>query len=144
MIDEFPSYRMGAPCPSNYNPADYYVQMLAVAPGKEDESRASIKKVCDTFAVGPIAKDIDELATMYKRNKVHSFLEPLEGVSIHGYRATWCTQFRAILWRSWLSVLKEPLLVKVRLLQTIVSIVGFYDTNFKYLTIFNFYRWFPF
>lgn len=45
------------------------------------------------------------------------------------YKATWFTQFRAILWRSWLSVLKEPLLVKVRLIQTTVSVteikVGF-------------------
>ena len=37
------------------------------------------------------------------------------------YKAGWFSQFRAVLWRSWLSVMKEPLLVKVRLLQTVVS-----------------------
>lgn len=35
---------------------------------------------------------------------------------------SWWAQFRAILWRSWLTVLKEPLLVRVRLLQTVVRI----------------------
>lgn len=38
------------------------------------------------------------------------------------YKASWLTQFRAILWRSWISTLKEPLLVRVRLIQTTVRI----------------------
>lgn len=37
------------------------------------------------------------------------------------YKASWLTQFNAILWRSWLSILKEPLLIKVRLIQTTVN-----------------------
>ena len=37
------------------------------------------------------------------------------------YKASWLTQFRAIMWRSWISTVKEPLLVKVRLIQTFVS-----------------------
>lgn len=36
------------------------------------------------------------------------------------YKASWVAQFRAVLWRSWLSVIKEPMLIKVRLLQTVV------------------------
>lgn len=40
------------------------------------------------------------------------------------YKANWFSQFRAVLWRSWLSVIKEPRLVKVRLMQTVmVSLV---------------------
>lgn len=41
------------------------------------------------------------------------------------YKASWCAQFRAVVWRSWLSIIKEPLLVRVRLFQTIVSSPGF-------------------
>jgi hypothetical protein len=37
------------------------------------------------------------------------------------YRATWFEQFRAVQWRSFLSVIKEPMLIQVRLFQTIVS-----------------------
>ena len=36
------------------------------------------------------------------------------------YKASWGAQFAALLWRSWLSVRKEPLLVRVRVLQTII------------------------
>lgn len=36
------------------------------------------------------------------------------------YQASWGTQFLALLWRSWLSVRKEPQLVRVRVLQTAV------------------------
>ena len=36
------------------------------------------------------------------------------------YKASWWEQFLALLWRSWLSVIKEPLVVKVRLIQTVM------------------------
>ena len=38
------------------------------------------------------------------------------------YKASWWSQMRAVLWRSWISILKEPLLIKVRILQTLVRI----------------------
>lgn len=44
------------------------------------------------------------------------------------YKASWLTQFRAIMWRSWISTLKEPLLVKVRLIQTTVRYIRIYFT----------------
>lgn len=96
------------------------MQILAVAPGNEIECRESIKRICDAFAVSEQAKEIEDHANEYKKNRGDQFLEPIEGVNLRGYRATWCTQFRAVLWRSWLTVLKEPLLVKVRMLQTII------------------------
>ena len=37
--------RIGYPCPVNYNPADYFVQILAFIPEKEEESKERIK-VC--------------------------------------------------------------------------------------------------
>ena len=36
------------------------------------------------------------------------------------YKASWGAQFSALMWRSFLSVIKEPLIVKVRIAQTIV------------------------
>ena len=38
------------------------------------------------------------------------------------YKASWGAQMNALMWRSWLSVIKEPLIVKVRIAQTIVSL----------------------
>jgi len=37
------------------------------------------------------------------------------------YKASWWAQLRAVMWRSWISIRKEPLLMKVRFLQTLVS-----------------------
>lgn len=107
---------LGCPCPSNYNPADYYVQKLAIAPNSEAECRANIKNICDTYAVSDLAKAVNNQIVIHRAESL--YLHPLEEASGNGYRASWFTQFIAILWRSWLSVLKEPMLVKVRLLQT--------------------------
>jgi ATP-binding cassette, subfamily G (WHITE), eye pigment precursor transporter len=115
----FSSFSLGVPCPVNYNPADYFVQILAIAPNREQECRATIKKICDTFAVSPLAKDINTVASnIGTHDEQIAFKCKTNG---NGYRASWWIQFYAILWRSWLSVLKEPMLVKVRILQTTVS-----------------------
>lgn len=110
---------LGSPCPTNYNPADFYVLKLAIAPNSEAECRSKIKAICDAFSVSTLARGINEQITIHRAESL--YLHPLEMFSSGAYRATWCTQFFAILWRSWLSVLKEPMLVKVRLLQTTVS-----------------------
>ncbi|XP_043658360.1 protein white [Drosophila teissieri] len=109
---DFFSY-VGAQCPTNYNPADFYVQVLAVVPGREIESRDRIAKICDNFAISKVARDMEQL--LATKNLDKPLEQPENGYT---YKATWFMQFRAVLWRSWLSVLKEPLLVKVRLIQT--------------------------
>jgi ATP-binding cassette, subfamily G (WHITE), eye pigment precursor transporter len=112
--------RLGVPCPINYNPADFFVQLLAIAPNKEQECRATIKKICDSYAVSTLADDVNKFASDLGSNESLANRKLTNGNG-HKYRASWWTQFYAVLWRSWLSVLKEPMLVKVRLLQTIVS-----------------------
>ncbi|KAH8303247.1 protein white [Drosophila kikkawai] len=109
---DFFSY-VGAQCPTNYNPADFYVQVLAVVPGREIESRERIAKICDNFAISKVARDMEQL--LATKSLQQPLEQPENGFT---YKATWFMQFRAVLWRSWLSVLKEPLLVKVRLIQT--------------------------
>ena len=41
--------RLGAGCPSNYNPADFFIQLLAVVPTREESCRQTIEMVCDAF-----------------------------------------------------------------------------------------------
>lgn len=52
---------MGYSCPATYNPADFYVQTLAVIPGLEDTSRATVRAISDRFIVTSTAKQIDLL-----------------------------------------------------------------------------------
>lgn len=117
---------MGAQCPTNYNPADFYVQVLAIVPGREVESRERIGKICDSFATSKVARDMEQL--LAAKAQTQALEQPENGYT---YKATWFMQFRAVLWRSWLSVLKEPLLVKVRLIQTTVSMDGFWGISLQ-------------
>ena len=37
------SFRLGYPCPMNFNPADYFVNTLAIVPEEEEESKTRVK-----------------------------------------------------------------------------------------------------
>ena len=54
-------FSVGYKCPATYNPADFYVQTLAIVPGLEDSSRTTVRAICDRFTVTPTAKQIDLL-----------------------------------------------------------------------------------
>lgn len=53
-----PRLRLGAVCPSNYNPADFFIQMLAVVPTREETSRQTIDMVCDAFQTSEAGRRI--------------------------------------------------------------------------------------
>ncbi|KAF2888856.1 hypothetical protein ILUMI_17317, partial [Ignelater luminosus] len=40
---------LDAPCPHNYNPADYYIQLLSISPGKEESCKQAVNMICDRF-----------------------------------------------------------------------------------------------
>ncbi|KAK2584256.1 hypothetical protein KPH14_006667 [Odynerus spinipes] len=112
---------LGAACPSNYNPADYFIQVLAVVPGREASCRHAINTVCDTFQKSEYGMKIALEAETVNGEFEDSLKETKFSNNTRSpYKASWCEQFRAVLWRSWLSVIKEPILIKVRLLQTIL------------------------
>lgn len=136
-----------APCPSNYNPADFYVQLLAMVPGQEAESAQTIRRVCDAYATSAVGKAMQRAVVRNegggatsgrdggRRSQKQQFSFDdvridggrQEASVLGGCRASWWTQFRVILWRSWLSVLKEPMLVRVRLIQTVVRLAARFD-----------------
>lgn len=118
---------LNTPCPTNYNPADFYVQLLAVVPGHEAHSLDTIRRICDAYASSDLAKRTDALVALNSNRRDRNSFEEIAVRKMGGFglcKATWCTQFRVILWRSWISMVKEPMLVRVRLIQTIVSIFG--------------------
>lgn len=125
-----------APCPTNYNPADFYVERLAIVPGKEEESLETIRKICDAFAVSEHQTKLnDDVNSIRSNSDATKWSNGTNGNGVESYRVSWWTQFRAILWRSWLTVLKEPLLVRVRLIQTVVCII--FNEKFSFLSHFS-------
>ena len=39
----------GFQCPRNYNPADHYLKVLAIAPGEESECKRRVEDICEQF-----------------------------------------------------------------------------------------------
>uniref|UniRef100_A0ABD2VRJ8 ABC membrane transporter n=1 Tax=Trichogramma kaykai TaxID=54128 RepID=A0ABD2VRJ8_9HYME len=120
-ISNISTIGLGAACPSNYNPADYFIQLLAVVPSKEAACRHAINTVCDKFAESDVGlKILHQLKTI---SNVEDAAYDSKNENLYNamtYKASWFEQFRAVLWRSWISIVKEPILIKVRLLQTIM------------------------
>ncbi|XP_071442996.1 protein white [Hetaerina americana] len=118
---------LGAPCPSNYNPADFFVQLLAVVPSREDSCRQAIDMICDTFSASEAGVSLEKEASAAATIKdggglmvIGEDIDDFLGEKRSPYKAGWCAQFRAVFWRSWLSMIKEPILMKVRVLQTLL------------------------
>ncbi|XP_053998040.1 protein white-like [Hylaeus anthracinus] len=111
---------LGAACPSNYNPADYFVQMLAVVPGREVSCRHAVNTVCDAFQRSDQGIKIALEAEAINGEFEDSLRDTKHSENRSPYKASWCEQFRAVFWRSWMSVIKEPILIKIRLLQTVM------------------------
>jgi ABC-type multidrug transport system ATPase subunit len=43
----------GYPSPANYNPADHYLKVLAIAPGNEENCKQRVNDICDNFQKSP-------------------------------------------------------------------------------------------
>lgn len=113
----------GLPCPPNYNPADYYIHTLATIPGQEAESKKKSKAICDSYDSSEAGKLVQEMVIANRSIKSSRSQElDLEPVKIQRspYKASWFAQLRAVMWRSFLSVRREPAVLKVKAFQTIV------------------------
>lgn len=64
---------MGAVCPSHYNPADFFIQLLAVVPNAEESCRNMIEMVCDSFATSEIGSKIAAIAEVKNGAQVNNF-----------------------------------------------------------------------
>lgn len=112
--------RINMPCPPNYNPADFFISTLAVQPGKEESCRKAINMICDEFVKSEdglsIEKAVKENSSDSEQQEGYDSQLDVE-VKKSPYKASWWSQFRNVLWRSWLEVIREPMLIKVRFFQ---------------------------
>ena len=112
----------GLPCPANFNPADFYIYSLATVPGQESESRERIRSICDAYESSEYGSQVRQL--------VHTNSKPAEdGMNTmvpvkrtrSPYKASWVDQFSAVLWRSWISLIKDPRKTYVQASSAVVS-----------------------
>ena len=115
----------GLPCPANYNPADFFIHTLATVPGQETECKKRSKAVCDAYDLSPAGQLVADMARANRSIKTIESRDPTEPVvkvKRSPYKAPWLAQFKTVLWRSVLSVSREPSVVRIKVFQTLVSI----------------------
>ena len=54
------SYRLGVSCPKNHNPADFFIQLLAIVPSQEQCSYETIDTVCEAYESSNYKSDMME------------------------------------------------------------------------------------
>uniref|UniRef100_A0A0K0DPW2 ABC transporter domain-containing protein n=1 Tax=Angiostrongylus cantonensis TaxID=6313 RepID=A0A0K0DPW2_ANGCA len=120
---------LGNPLPENFNPADHYISSLAVQDG-ERHMKKSIAEICDAFDKSPIGEDVrydaksgsDAVRSSYDSTLAKDDTKSHRHMA--GYRFItffrWSEQFRSLYWRSTVTVLREPTLLKVQLTQSVV------------------------
>ncbi|XP_054159477.1 protein white-like [Oppia nitens] len=109
---------LGLQCPNNYNPSDFYIKQLAIIPGQESQSKEKLETICDRFVDSPYAKEVmpEQICEQF----ISSSKEDIEyKTSRRVYKSNWIVQFWALLWRSHLTVMREPKVTRTQISQTI-------------------------
>lgn len=107
----------GYKCPVNFNPAEYLISVLSAETGScERTSLKTASRLCDLFAVSEASQQRDLLVNlemhMYEKgsyevqDELNGFTPPL-----------WITTFYWLTWRSLLTVLRDPTVQLLRILQ---------------------------
>lgn len=125
------------PCPANYNPADFYIFSLATVRGEEDESKQRNTAICDAFEQSQMGQELVEVVKAQR--SLHSSTDNsayIEKRARSPYKASWWTQFRTVLWRSWLTVLRDPAFITIK---ASTSIVGYTKSTNQILHFIHFY-----
>ncbi|KYQ59055.1 Protein scarlet, partial [Trachymyrmex zeteki] len=104
----------GYECPCNYNPADFLIATLAIAPSDADGSGKIAQKICDAFLTSEASNEIDVITGENSR-ETRAFVEPRCWLRLY-----W------LIHRGFLQVLRDPSVQLIRILQkvSIATTVG--------------------
>lgn len=112
----------GYKCPQNYNPADYLIGVLSTENGHERQSQRAAQRLCDMFAVSEASQQRDLLVNlemhMYETGN-YFVTEELAGFKTPHWHST----FYWLIHRSFLSVVRDPTVQYLRIIQKIAIAV---------------------
>lgn len=126
----------GYECPENYNPADFLIGVLASTPGYEKSSQRSVNRICDFFTVSEQSQQLDmlinfemhmcESGEFHVKDEERLFDKPFWIVTMY-----WLT------YRTLLTVVRDPTVQAMRMVQKIVS-SALFQNYIKNCNIFHF------
>ncbi|KAI2801386.1 ATPase [Blomia tropicalis] len=104
---------LGMVCPNQFNPADHYLRQISIEPGNEIDSQERIDKICSNYSCSK--------KSMSNGNQTQIDVHKTDFVNnrMPAYKASWLQQFTALLWRSFISNSREPMITRIKLTQTI-------------------------
>ncbi|CAL4129612.1 unnamed protein product, partial [Meganyctiphanes norvegica] len=105
---------LNTPCPTNFNPADFFIMKLAIRAENEEECKNFCKMVCDKFA------ETEEYKAIIGNIKAPVINNVAEMTGAVKYKASWTTQFCAVYKRSLLDIIRNPLTLKIRIIDALV------------------------
>lgn len=109
----------GYKCPANYNPAEYLISVLSTESGScERTSQRISSRICDLFAVSEASQQRDLLVNL----EMHMYETGTYQVQdeLKGFKpAFWVTTFYWLTWRFLLTVIRDPTVQCLRILQKI-------------------------
>uniref|UniRef100_A0A1B0ESG4 ABC transporter domain-containing protein n=2 Tax=Lutzomyia longipalpis TaxID=7200 RepID=A0A1B0ESG4_LUTLO len=109
----------GHQCPDNYNPADFMIGLLATYPGDENTSRRTAHRICDLFAVSPMAEQRDIVVNLeyHMAEKAEFDIEGHHGRRMRNLR--WYKKIYWLVYRAFLSVTRDSSIQTLRIVQKI-------------------------
>jgi ABC-type multidrug transport system ATPase subunit len=125
-VDALPFFsNLGFLCPPSYNPAEFYIHTLATKPSKEAESKERRNIICNAYEVFEASHRVFEIAEANKIpiSSISTGIRPSENetegrkVKKSSYKASVFDQFRAVVWRSVISVIHESMILKFKSFQ---------------------------
>uniref|UniRef100_A0A914XPT6 ABC transporter domain-containing protein n=1 Tax=Plectus sambesii TaxID=2011161 RepID=A0A914XPT6_9BILA len=134
----------GYPCPPKFNPADHYIRTLAIKTRHEKECQRRVKTICDAYEISAVGVETMKKTEHLYKGSTEEFgggLLKWKTKKSKRYRASWFQQLWAVTWRSYLTTVREPMLLKVRLFQTLIVAVltglVYFQTTISSQTIIN-------
>ncbi|KAL6257473.1 hypothetical protein P5V15_011043 [Pogonomyrmex californicus] len=108
----------GYECPDNYNPADFLVAILAIAPNDADDSGRVAQKICDAFLTSEACNEID-IVLQQKFNAVQCPIEENIHESCVFIESRCWLRLYWLIHRGFLQVVRDPSVQFIRILQKI-------------------------
>jgi len=110
----------GFKCPPRYNPADFYINKLAISPFDREKSLETVKFICDGFETSTFAQDLKkEIADSNQSSRVEIRSDS------SSIKTNTFNQLKWLMWRDGLSSIRNPLETKILISQTVVIALMF-------------------
>uniref|UniRef100_A0A8D9C0I3 Protein scarlet n=1 Tax=Cacopsylla melanoneura TaxID=428564 RepID=A0A8D9C0I3_9HEMI len=107
----------GYECPLNFNPADFFIKILAITADDEQNSRKRIKQICDAYVSSETAQSID---TLIHGTMTTSDSEPIRDNSSNIKPTTWLTKFLLVTYRLEVGILRNRQYLILRVMQKVL------------------------